>query len=297
LRLKEVGYKLKLNTVANNKLFAITDYSNILKKNNYNVATIRTYQEHFKRFLNYYPEIEPSKISNQQIREFILYLVRDKKYSTSSQNQAINSIKLYYQKVLQREIEDYYLPRPRKGKILPRVLNKAEVSKILKSITDLRSKCIIFGVYSAGLTPSEITYIKVDDIDSKKMQIFISSAKEEDEGRFAILSDKLLNLLREYFNEYKPKYWLFEGTSGKQFSKRTMQKIFQNAVKKSGINKPATLTILKNSFAVHLIEKGVDIRYVQQLLGHKSTKTTMKYLKISKRDLSVIKSPLDNLDI
>ena len=155
---------------------------------------------------------------------------------------------------------------------------------------------MIFLIYSAGLTPSEVTFIKVKDIDSKKMQIFISSAKDN-KNRFVILSEKILNLLREYFKEYKPQKWLFESYAGKQFSKRTMQKIFQNAVKESGIKKPATLTILKNSFAVHLIEKGVDIRFIQKMLGHKSSKTTMKYLKVSKRDLSVIKSPLDNLDL
>ena len=155
---------------------------------------------------------------------------------------------------------------------------------------------MIFLIYSAGLTPSEITYIKLKDIDPKKMQIFISSAKG-DKDRFVVLSKKLLVLLREYYKKYKPKEWLFEGNYGKQFSKRTIQKVFKNAVIKSGINKPATLTILKNSFAVHLIEKGVDIRYIQKMLGHKSSKTTMKYLKVSKRDLSVIKSPLDNLDL
>jgi len=275
----------------------ITEYGNALVKKDYNEVTIKTYQSHFKRFLNYFHGVKPELVTDKEIKKYLLHLVEEKKYSTSSQNQAINSIKLYYKKVLQREINDYYLPRPKKEKILPQVLNETEVIKILKSITNLRNKCMIFLVYSAGLTPSEITYIKVDDIDSKKMQIFISSAKKEDKGRFAILSNKLLNLLREYFKEYKPKYWLFEGNGGKQFSKRTMQKIFQNAVMKSGIKKRATLIILKNSFAVHLIEKGVDIRYIQQLLGHKNSKTTMKYLKVSKRDLNAIQSPLDNLDI
>lgn len=134
------------------------------------------------------------------------------------------------------------------------------------------------------------------DIDSEKMQIFISSAKGI-KDRFVILSKKLLDLLREYYKQYKPKKWLFERSIGVQFPKRTIQKVFLNAVKESGINKSATLTILKNSFAVHLIEKGVDIRYIQQMLGHKHSKTTMKYLKVSKRDLSVIQSPLDNLDV
>ena len=115
--------------------------------------------------------------------------------------------------------------------------------------------------------------------------------------KVVVETKKILNLLREYFRQYKPQKWLFERSTGIQFPKRTIQKYFQKAVIESGINKPATLTILKNSFAIHLIEKGVDIRYIQQMLGHKNSKTTMKYLKVSKRDLSVIQSPLDNLDV
>jgi len=272
------------------------EYLEKMKQKQYSEPTIKSYKQHLNRFLRHYKGIEPEKISNVQIREFLLYLVKEKKYSVSSQNNAINAIKFYYYEVLKREIDDYYLPRPKREKRLPQVLNEVEVSKILKNIKDLRIKCMIFLIYSAGLTPSEVTYIKVKDIDSEKMQIFISSAKGN-KDRFVILSKKLLDLLREYYKQYKPHEWLFEKSIGIQFSKRTMQKVFQNAVRKSRVNKPATLTILKNSFAVHLIEKGVDIRYVQQILGHKHSKTTLRFLKVSKRDLSVIQSPLDNLDV
>jgi len=272
------------------------EYIETLKLKNYSEPTIKTYRLHFQRFLNYYPETKLEHITHEQIRKYLLYLVEEKYYSTSAQNQAINSIKFYYEKVLGIPVEKYYVPRPRKEKKLPQVLNEIEVSKILTCIKNLRAKCMIFLIYSAGLTPSEVAYIKVDDVNSKKMQIFISSAKG-DKDRFVILSKKILNLLREYFRQYKPQKWLFERSTGIQFPKRTIQKYFQKAVIESGINKPATLTILKNSFAIHLIEKGVDIRYIQQMLGHKNSKTTMKYLKVSKRDLSVIQSPLDNLDV
>ncbi len=280
--------------IENNTL--LSEYVKAMKKMNYSTPTIKSYTQHFKRFWKYFNGNEPAKISNEQIREFIAYLVNEKKYSGSAQNQAVNAIKLFYKSVLHREIDSYYLPRPRNAKVLPKILNEKEVSKILKSIDDLKEKCIIFLIYSAGLTPSEVSHIKIEDINSKKMQIFISSPRG-DKDRFVILSKRLLDLLRDYFKKYKPHIWLFESVSGKQFSQRKMQKIFQRAVKRSKINKPATLTILKNSFAVHLIEKGMDIRYIQQLLGHKHSKTTMKYLKVSKRDLSLIQNPLDDLDI
>jgi integrase/recombinase XerD len=263
---------------------------------NYSEPTIKSYRLHFQRFLKFYPTTKPENISQEQLREYIVYLVNEKKYSSSSQNNAINAIRFYYIKVLHREIEDFYLPRPRKAKINPLILNEKEVSIILKSITDLREKAMIFLIYSAGLSPSEIIYLKPDQIDSKNMKIFISSSKGN-KDRYVVLAEKLLFLLREYFMKYKPKDWLFESYQGKQYSKRNLQKAFQAAVKKSGINKTATLTILKNSFAVHLIEKGVDMRYIQQMLGHKHVKTTMKYLRVSKRDLKAITSPLDNLDI
>jgi len=273
---------------------SLQNYIELLKENDYNCATIKSYQQYVSRFLKYFEKHTPDKISDNEIRNYIFYLVSQKQYSSSAQNQAINAIKLYYRKIFKREIDDRYLPRPRKEKSLPQTLNEKEVAAILKSITNLRSKCIISLIYSAGLTPSEVSYIRITDLDSKKMQILITKPKQ---NRYTVLSNKLLLLLREYFKQYKPNFWLFENSMGRQFSKRTMQKIFQNAVVKSKIRKRATLTILRNSFAVHLLEKGVDIRYIQELFGHKSVRTTSKYLKVSKKDINVIKSPLDYLNI
>ena len=272
------------------------EYIETLKLKNYSEPTIKTYRLHFQQFLRYFKNTKPEEITFDEVRQYILYSVEKKKYSVSSQNNAINSIKFYYTQVLHQEIDDYYIPRPRKPKTIPKILNEKEVSLILKSVSDLRNKCMIFLIYSAGLTPGEILYLKPDQIDSENMKIFISSAKGE-KDRFVVLSDKVLNLLREYFKIYKPQEWLFESRPGKQYSTRTLQKAFKTAVQKSGLTKPATLSILKNSFVVHLIEKGVDVRYIQQMLGHKHSKTTMKYLRVSKRDLSAIQSPLDNLDV
>ena len=274
----------------------LTNYIKILKSKDYNVSTVKTYQQHFKRFLNYFNGEEPEDIPFAEIRQYILYLVETIKCSESVQNNTINAIKIYYNSVLNKPIDDFYIPRPRRAKTIPKILNESEVTRILKSIDDLRDKCMIFLIYSAGLSPSEVIYLKITDVDSDEMRIFISSAKGN-KDRYVILSDKLLKLLREYFKKYRPREWLFESNPGLRYSKRNLQKSFQIAVKKSVITKPATLTILKNSFAVHLLEKGFDVRYIQQMLGHKHAKTTMKYLRVSKRDLSVIQSPLDTLDI
>ncbi len=286
--------KSKKNNRANNTI--LSKYIKILKSKNYNVSTIKTYQQHFKRFLNYFNGTDPKDIPFDEIRQYILHLVEKKKCSESVQNNTINAIKIYYNSILNKQIDDFYIPRPRRAKTIPKILNESEVSRILKCIDDLRDKCMIFLIYSAGLSPSEVIYIKIANIDSNNMRIFINSARGN-KDRYVILSDKLLKLLREYFKKYKPQEWLFENYPGVQYSKRNLQKSFQIAVKKSGIIKPATLTILKNSFAVHLLEKGFDVRYIQQMLGHKHAKTTMKYLRVSKRDLCAIQSPLDSLDI
>ena len=270
------------------------EYLQLLEK--YSEPTIKSYIYQFNRFLRYYKGIKPKDISGDQLREYIIFIVKKRKLSVSTQNNAINAIKFYYNEVINRKIDDFFLPRPRKPKTIPKILNEKEVSKILKNVDNLRNKCMIFLIYSAGLSPSELIYLKITDINSDKMKIFVSSAKG-DKDRFVILSEKILNLLREYFKKYKPREWLFESKPGQQYSKRNLQKAFKTAVDKSEITKPATLSILKNSFAVHLLEKGVDVRYIQKMLGHKHSKTTMRYLRVSKRDLSAIKSPLDSLDV
>lgn len=271
-------------------------YLETLTLMNYSEATIKSYRLHFKRFLNYYPKHKIDDISYEQIKSYLLYLVKERHYSTSAQDQAINSIKFYYDIVLGIPIDKFYIPRPRKGRKTPKILSTNEVSSILNSIEDLKYKCMISLIYSAGLTPSEITYLKIRDINSQKMKIFISSPSKEG-GRNVILSEKVLILLREYFRKYNPVLWLFERKTSIQCTQREIQKAFKAAVVKSKINKEATLTILRNSFAAHLIDNGIDIRFIQQMMGHKSAKTTMRYLSASKRDLRKIKSPLDNLEI
>lgn len=224
-----------------------------------------------------------------------MYLVEEKKYSPSSQNQAINSIKFYYEKVLGKPVEKYCVPQPRKPKKLPEVLSEEEVTIILKQIKNLKHKCIVYLIYSAGLILTEAVHLKISDIQSDRKQIYIRSAKGN-KDRYVILSEVILNLLRKYYKEYHPKEWLFEGKPGEQFSRRVIQRIFKDAVIKSGVNKPATIHTLRHSFATHLLEHGTDLRYVQHLLGHKNLKTTERYTHVTKNAIDRIKSPLDELN-
>ncbi len=205
------------------------------------------------------------------------------------------SIKFYYEKVLGKPIEKYYMPRPRKKRKLPEVLSEEEVIKILKQINNLKHKCIIHLIYSAGLRLTEAVHLKIADIQSDRKQIFIRSAKGN-KDRYVILSEFILNLLRKYYKEYHPKEWLFEGQHGEQHSKRNIQRILKSAVQQAGIRKKATIHTLRHSFATHLLEHGTDLRYIQELLGHKSSRTTEIDTRVTHTARNKIVSPLDNLN-
>ena len=270
------------------------DYIKILNDKKYSEPTIKTYIGHFKRFMRYNSFKNPKNITDDEIRQYLLHLVKEKKLSADSQNHTINSIKFYYSNVLDRKIEDFYIQRPQRTKYKPSVLSENEVGKILKSVTNLKHQTILYIIYSSGLIPSEIIHLKISDIDSSSKKIHINHSNKF-KRRFVILSDIVLELLREYYKEYKPKIWLFEGANGGQYSKRSIHHIFSKAVKLSEIKSYATLKTLKNSFAVHLLESGTDIRYVQKLLGHKKLKSTQRYKDVSKSAENEIISPLDKL--
>jgi integrase/recombinase XerD len=193
-------------------------------------------------------------------------------------------------------VRTYYIQRPKKEKILPNVLSENEVQLILNHTDNLKHKAILSLIYSAGLRRGELINMKINDIDSKRMYVIIRQGKGR-KDRYSILSEKVLELLRRYFKEYQPKEWLFEGQFGGQYGASSIQHILKDAVALSKIRKKVTVHTLRHSFATHLLERGTDIRYIQELLGHQSSKTTEIYTHITQRGLGKIKSPLDNFDI
>lgn len=267
---------------------------NEFKRLKFSYPTIKTYTLILKKFINFHKPLQVQNLSNQQIRDYLIYLVRERNFSAYTQNQVINALKFYYGKVYKRTVPTNFLPRPKKVLYQPTVLSEVDVVKILKSIENIKHKCIISLIYSSGLWPREVIYLKLRDIDSEKLRLFISSPKGS--GRYVLLSRKMLELLRSYYKNYKPVEWLFEGEKGGRYSTRSIQHIFSRALRNSEIAKYATLKTLRNSFAVHLLDKGTDVRYIQKLLGHKNIKTTYRFLRVSKRDVHDIESPLDSLD-
>jgi site-specific recombinase XerD len=263
---------------------------------NYAQNTIRTYKSMMQEFLEYYRDLDPAKITEVQIRDYLLHLIEDRNVSISYQNQSINAIKFYYEHILGRPVRTYYIQRPKKEKILPNVLSEEEVLLILNSTDNLKHKTILSLIYSAGLRRGELINMKINDIDSKRMYVIIRQGKGR-KDRYSILSEKVLELLRWYVKQYKPVEWLFEGQFGGQYGASSIQHILKDAVAVSKIRKKVTVHTLRHSFATHLLERGTDIRYIQELLGHQSSKTTEIYTHMTQRGLGKIKSPLDNFDI
>lgn len=191
----------------------------------------------------------------------------------------------------------YDVKRPRKDKKLPEVLSKEEVSRIINGIANIKHKAILMTIYSAGLRLGEVARLEQAHIDRDRMLIFIKGAKGR-KDRYTILSEKALELIDRYIRRYEPKKWLFEGAkAGRYLSRRSIEKVFEQACDRAVIKKDVSVHDLRHSFATHLLESGVDLRYIQELLGHASSKTTEIYTHVTTRSLGKIRSPLDNLDI
>lgn len=265
-----------------------------LELRGYSPTTIKYYIENVSRFAKHFSQ-SPELIGENQIREYLHYCIMEKHLSEGTVNCINSSLKFFYTKILKRNWNNDMFPRMKEGKKLPVVLSKSEVKAILDATDNLKHKAILTTIYGAGLRISEAAKLKGLDIDSNNMQIVIRQGKGK-KDRYSLLSKTNLNLLRDYWKRYHPKDYLFSGKNAvDHISVRTIQKTFDQALAKAGINKDATVHTLRHSFATHLLEAGTDICHIQRLLGHTSIKTTTIYLHLRRLDLLSIKSPLETL--
>ncbi len=264
-----------------------------LLQKRYSENTIKTYVSYMLDFVAAMEDRILSEISADEINDYILALIKRKKMSVSQQNQRINAIKFYYEKVLNGRLPYFSIDRPRKESKLPNVLSKKDILKILDSTENLKHKCVISILYSAGLRRSEVVNLRITDIDSQRMLIKVRNAKGK-KDRYTSLSVTTLNDLRDYIRKDKPKVWLFEGQGGGKYSVESVAKALKSAVKRVGIKKRVTPHVLRHSFATHLLEQGIDLRYIQAMLGHASSKTTEIYTHVSNNHLGNINNPLDD---
>ena len=261
----------------------------------YSENTIKVYTNALELFFRFFPDRKPESLTNEDITFFNESCILKKNLSSSYQNQVINAIKLFYRNRFNRSMEVDYIQRPRREKRLPNVLSKSEVKAILASPTNLKHRAMLSLIYACGLRRGELLHLRLTDIHSDRHLLFIHQSKGK-KDRMAPISQKVIDLLRDYYKAYKPRTWLFEGQSpGEPYSERSLQLVLKGAVKKAGNKKPISLHWLRHSYATHLLESGTDIRYIQELLGHSSSKTTEIYTHVSTKNLQRIRSPFDDL--
>jgi len=274
---------------------ALRAYSDILLLRNYSENTAKNYRACFIHFLRHFKKYRPSSISKSEIIDYLSASVKEQNWSATYQNMNINAIKFFYEKVLNRQGEMYELPRARKEWKLPAIFAEEEVRSILMAVDNIKHLCMLCLAYAGGLRVSEIVRLRCADIDSKRMVITIRQAKGR-KDRQVMLSEKLLNMLREYYKKYRPSTFLFEGQTGGRYSKRSIQKVLELAKRRAGIHKRGSMHAFRHSFATHLLEGGTDIFSIKELLGHSSIKTTAIYTNVSRVHLQKIRSPFDKLN-
>jgi len=262
-----------------------------LELRKYATSTAKTYIGCFENFIKYYNTRELISLDEGDIRAYLQKLVQLKK-SDSYINQMINSIKFYYEVVLEMPNRFYNIERPRKKEKLPEVLSKKEVIQMIKVTSNIKHKCIISLLYSSGLRRGELLSLKIKDVDSNRMALKVVNGKGG-KDRYTVLGKQVLINLRKYFIACRPYMYLFEGREGEKYSESSVVNIVKKAAKWSKITKNVTPHTLRHSFATHLLEQGTDLRYIQTLLGHSSTKTTEIYTHVAVTNYSNIKNLLD----
>lgn len=289
IRIKALNISLN-HEISIPKLLMTMEQELILK--GYSLKTKKVYLGHARRFLQEIHK-DHNSISKEDIRKYLVILLDDKKRSHAYVNQALSSIKFLFYRVLNINTHNMDIPRPKKEHKLPEILSQEEVVKILQSIHNIKHKAILFLTYSAGLRVSEVVRLTVNDINLDRKLIRIKQGKGR-KDRYSLLSNTAMEVLKEYTSSHRSEKWMFTGEQpDNHLSERTVQTIFKNALFKSGIEKDLSVHSLRHSFATHLLEAGTDLRYIQELLGHKNSKTTEIYTHVSNKDLAKIQNPLD----
>lgn len=261
---------------------------------NFSIKTIKSYLSWMKSFTLHYG-ISPEKLGDDDIRNYLYYLLKEKEFSQSSINQAYSALRFFYEKSLGRTWNEDKIPRSKVPKRLPVVLSKKEVQGVFSNTSSVKHRAAFMTIYSGGLRLNEATHLKPTDIDSERMTIKVRGKGDKD--RYTLLGEKALDILRIYWNLYHPSEWLFPSRKPDQpISGSTVQKAFKKSLYRAGIKKKASVHTLRHSFATHLLESGTDLFYIQHLLGHTTAKTTAVYLHVTRKDLTNVKSPIDLLE-
>ncbi len=288
-------FHLEHMVLREDKTAKIEQFSLWLKSKRYSDNTIKTYTDALKSFLLFYNSKPVEEITNEDIIVYNNDFILKNKLSASYQNQIVNAVKLFFKTIENKVMKEELIHRPKGEKLLPNVLSKEEVKLILNAHGNIKHKAMLSLIYSCGLRCGELLALKPVHVDSKRNILIIKQAKGR-KDRIAPLSIKIIELLREYYTAYKPTLYLFEGQHAKTpYDARSLQKVLKQALEKTSIKKPVTLHWLRHSYATHLLENGTDLRYIQEILGHSSSRTTEIYTHVSTKSIQNITSPFDYL--
>lgn len=263
----------------------------------YSPKTLKAYKSCIRSFASYFSPKHPKQLSSEEVRSYLLHLLVDEKRPASSVNQVFNALKFLYKELYHLPFSPSKLPRPQKARTLPDVLSEEEILRILQATQNLKHRTMLMLTYASGLRVSEVVALRIEDLDVERKLIHIRGAKGS-KDRFTVFPESMVPILHEYAHEYhlSESGWLFSGAApDDHLSIRSIQAVFERSRDAAGISKPVSIHTLRHSFATHLLEHGTDLRYIQELLGHQSSKTTEIYTHVSKRELGKIKSPLDFL--
>lgn len=268
-----------------------------MRLRNYSSKTIKAYLSCLRAFVRFISPQLPRDATEQEIRCYLLYLLEQKGSSAGTVNQVYNALVFLYDDLYGRPFSIRNLPRPRRERKLPDVLSGSEVTRLFRAVRNLKHRTMLMLAYASGLRVGELVTLRIEDIDSQRGLIHIRDAKGK-KDRYTVLPDSMRVLLHEYWKDYAlgDSGWLFQGSHPRQhLSIRTIQTVFERAVRDAFITKPVSMHTLRHSFATHLLESGTDLRYIQALLGHQSIKTTEIYTHVSRKELAKVRSPLDFL--
>lgn len=273
----------------------IARYRNWMEANRYPDSTVQTYLSMMVKFLKFVSPREASECTSDDLTRIVTEYILPNGLSQSFQNQMISSVKKFYKEIYRSVIDPGKISRPRPQHRLPNVLSKEEVKRILNALTNEKHRVMLSLIYACGLRRSELLQLIPSDIERSRKLLKIRQSKGY-KDRIVPLSDRTIEMIDTYMKRYKPQVYTFEGQwIGEMYSATSLEKVLKRACEKAGINKGVTLHWLRHSYATHLLESGTDLRYIQELLGHKSSKTTEIYTLVTTRGIQNIRSPFDDL--
>lgn len=290
---KEVRHKRKEEGLSGRNRKYHNTYISYLEGLRLSNSTITVYSNFIVDFLLYIRHRALRTVHNGDVQRFTETMVKKKAYGISSHRQMVSAIKHFASRFEETEIDHLELKRPHKNRRLPTVLSYTEIIALLQATANLKHRTALVLLYSAGLRISELLELKLSALDVERSQILIRNSKGR-KDRYVVMAQSFIPLLKNYLSTYKPGYYFIENPNGHPYSASSVRKLLRRSCKKAGITKHVTPHTLRHSYATHLIENGVGLRFVQELLGHSKPETTMIYTHVAKKDLLQIRSPLDD---